>query len=209
MNRSKVLTAALFLSLLVVAPRLAVAFPGGPRLIVAPGFRVRVAPPPPRVEVRPLAPSLTHVWTPGYWTWQDGRHVWVAGQWAVPPQAGHAWVEARWTLEGREWVFVPGHWAPVATAPPIVVPPAPLTAPATVPGEVIVEQALPPDQVETRPPAPSPTHFWIAGHWRWEHRWVWEGGRWESQRADTIWEPAHWVRRGAAWRYIPGHWRPI
>lgn len=41
------------------------------------------APPPPRYEVIPVAPSRAHVWVAGHWAWRPGRHqhVWVPGTW--------------------------------------------------------------------------------------------------------------------------------
>src|SRR4051812_49402716 len=50
--------------------------------VVVPGVRVGVAPPPARVEVRPVAPSRAHVWIPGHWAWRHGAHVWIGGYYA-------------------------------------------------------------------------------------------------------------------------------
>src|SRR5262245_9298433 len=78
----------------VGAPPPHVVAPPPPHVVVAPpvvrgpGVRVRMAPPPMRVEVRPMAPSPRHVWAPGYWQWRGGRHVWMAGSWIVPPVVG-------------------------------------------------------------------------------------------------------------------------
>jgi YXWGXW repeat-containing protein len=72
---------------------------------------VRVAPPTPRVEVIPRAPSSHHVWAPGYWGWhaQENRHVWYGGRWVVG-QPGYAWEPAHWSEHGGYWHFVEGHW---------------------------------------------------------------------------------------------------
>jgi hypothetical protein len=40
---------------------------------------VRVAPPPPVVEVRPAAPGPRYVWMEGYRLLYGGRYVWVPG----------------------------------------------------------------------------------------------------------------------------------
>src|SRR5262249_40884517 len=92
----------------------------GPRATVrvAPGVRVRVAPPARRVEVRVAAPSPRHVWIRGYWLWEGGHHVWIAGHWEVPPMVGQVWVEPQWVQEGGEWVFYPGHWEAAAVPAP-------------------------------------------------------------------------------------------
>jgi hypothetical protein len=41
------------------------------------------APPPPRYEVIPVAPSRDYVWVGGRWVWRPERHqhVWVPGGW--------------------------------------------------------------------------------------------------------------------------------
>src|SRR6185369_3995170 len=49
--------------------------------VFAPAFRLRIAPPAPRVEVRVARPSPRHVWINGYWGWEGGRHVWFPGRW--------------------------------------------------------------------------------------------------------------------------------
>ena len=53
-----------------------------------PLYRARMAPPPMRAEVRPMAPSPRHVWVGGYWGFEGGRHAWVGGRWELPPQPG-------------------------------------------------------------------------------------------------------------------------
>src|SRR5947209_2264469 len=73
--------------------------------VVVPGVRVGVAPPPARVEVRPMAPSREHVWIPGHWAWRSGAHVWIGGHYALPPGAGYHYVQARWVNEGGQWIF--------------------------------------------------------------------------------------------------------
>jgi WXXGXW repeat (2 copies) len=71
---------------------------------------VRVAPPAPRVEVVPRAPSPHHVWAPGYWGWRHPvGHVWYGGHWIVA-QPGYAWEPAHWSERGGYWHFVEGHW---------------------------------------------------------------------------------------------------
>jgi hypothetical protein len=85
---------------------------------------------------------------------------------------------------------------------------APLAAQAQV--EVRVRAAPPAVRVEAVPPAPSPGHYWIGGHWEWEHAsWVWHGGHWVEARVGEAWVRPHWVRVGPEWVFHPGHWAPI
>lgn len=64
---------------------------------------------------------------------------------------------------------------------------------------------------EMQPPAPSPHHVWIAGHWgRHDGRRVWVPGRWVMPPGpDYVWEPARWVDQGGAMVYYEGHWRQV
>lgn len=70
---------------------------------------IRIAPPSPRVEVRPPPPFEGAVWTDGYWRWDSGTHVWVAGRW-VHPRPGHRWSPFRWEERHGVWVLIPGGW---------------------------------------------------------------------------------------------------
>ncbi len=71
---------------------------------------VRVAPPSPRVEVIPRAPSAQYAWAPGYWGWRPHHgHVWLGGHWIVA-QPGYTWEPAHWSERGGYWHFVDGHW---------------------------------------------------------------------------------------------------
>jgi len=69
-----------------------------------------VAPPAPRVEVRPPAPSGAHVWCDGHWGWNGASWAWNAGRWALPPSASVRWSPATWTNVGGRWRFVDGGW---------------------------------------------------------------------------------------------------
>ncbi len=92
-----------------IAPQITVAEP----VVATPPppseYVVQTAPPEPIIEVRPSAPNAGWVWLPGFWHWQNGRHMWVAGHWS-PPQAGYAWEGARWQHFPNGWRMVPGHW---------------------------------------------------------------------------------------------------
>ena len=69
---------------------------------------VRVAPPPPQVEVVP-APRPGFVWDNGHWVWRYGRYEWVPGHWRRI-HVGYHWVPGHWGARGGGWVWIGGHW---------------------------------------------------------------------------------------------------
>src|SRR5579872_3704261 len=70
-----------------------------------------------------------------------------------------------------------------------------------------INVAPPPARVEVIPPAPSPEHYWIAGHWQYEgNQHVWVAGHWEAPRAGEFWVRPFWLREGDAWVFHPGRW---
>ncbi len=72
---------------------------------------IRTAPPPPRsVAIVGVAPTPRHIWIPGYYKGVNGRYVWVAGRWMIPPRPGVVWVPPHWAPRPGGYVFVPGHW---------------------------------------------------------------------------------------------------
>ena len=171
--------------------------------VSVPAVRVRVAPPPLRVEVRPVAPSAAHVWVAGNWAWRGGRHVWIPGAWALAPRPGHVWVEPRWVQESAQWVFYEGYWNnPVEVTPSVVYQPAPPAQP------VLVTVAPPRRVAEVRPAVPFPGAVWIGGHWHWTGaQYVWVGGSWSAPHRGYVWVPERWHQVGHQWRFEPGHWR--
>jgi len=74
------------------------------------GFSVSVTPPPPVVETPPSPPVAGQVWTPGYWSWDGARYVWVPGRYVVAPFPDAVWVGGRWVHRGPRWGWVDGHW---------------------------------------------------------------------------------------------------
>ena len=70
---------------------------------------VRVAPPAARYEVIGRAPSVRHVWAPGYYRWTGVRYNWVGGSWIVR-RPGLRYVPAHYTTVGGYYHFVPAHW---------------------------------------------------------------------------------------------------
>src|SRR5262249_18399810 len=159
---------------------------------------------PPRVEVRPVAPSVSHVWIPGHWAWRGGAHVWIGGHYALPPAPGYHWVHARWGNQGGQWTFYEGHWAlNQPTSPTYGYEPGP--APAR---EWVAEGAPPEPIAEVRPMAPFAGAVWIPGYWQWNgYRHVWVGGHYSAPRAGWVWEPHHWQRTPRGWVHVTGHWR--
>jgi hypothetical protein len=66
------------------------------------------APPPPRVEVVPVAPS-GQVWTPGFWEFVHGQYVWRRGHF-VQGRPGYHWVPENWERHDGYHHFNEGHW---------------------------------------------------------------------------------------------------
>ncbi len=71
---------------------------------------VRIAPPPPVVEVRGPRPGAEFVWVDGYHRWEGERYVWTPGRWDRPPHPGARWVAHRWVRVHDHWELRPGHW---------------------------------------------------------------------------------------------------
>ncbi len=71
---------------------------------------VRLRPPIPIFETRILAPGPDYVWIPGFYRWDGGAYLWVAGRWERPPAHYHTWVPGRWERNRRGWYRVEGHW---------------------------------------------------------------------------------------------------
>ncbi|HNW60782.1 MAG TPA: hypothetical protein PKI62_13965, partial [bacterium] len=70
---------------------------------------IRIAPPAPRVVIRPACPFHLGVWIEGYWNWHDGHYVWIEGRW-IKPRAGQDWVDGRWMHTRYGWDWMPGYW---------------------------------------------------------------------------------------------------
>lgn len=61
------------------------------------------------VIVRPVAPSVRHVWIEGEWVWRGAEYVWQPGYWVVP-EPHKAWIPGHWRKAYGGWNWVPGHW---------------------------------------------------------------------------------------------------
>ena len=71
-------------------------------------LRIGVPPPAPRVvEVPP--PRAGYVWAPGYWNYQNNRHVWVDGRY-MRERRGYHYVEPAWNRDGERYGLRRGHW---------------------------------------------------------------------------------------------------
>jgi len=73
------------------------------------GVSVSIAPPAPMLIVAP-APRPGYLWVPGYWGWNNGRHVWLNGSW-LRERPGYAYWQPRWVQRDGHWLLERGQWA--------------------------------------------------------------------------------------------------
>ncbi len=82
-------------------------------------FNIVVAPPAPIYEVAPaLQPG--YAWAPGYWAWNNDRHVWVRGR-TIVQRDGYNWAPDRWVQQSGTYVRQPGRWERSLDAQPVKV----------------------------------------------------------------------------------------
>lgn len=81
---------------------------------------IRIAPPSARMELVSRSPGAGHVWTPGYWAWNGGGYVWVAGSWQRSPGPGWVWQPAEWQHTPGGFVLIPGRWVQERPVPPTI-----------------------------------------------------------------------------------------
>ncbi len=74
------------------------------------GFSVALTPPAPVVETVPPPPAPGTVWTPGYWSWNGVKYIWVPGQYVVAAFPDAIWIGGRWVPRGGHWTWVDGSW---------------------------------------------------------------------------------------------------
>ena len=74
-------------------------------------YVIVVAPPAPKVEVKPPPPSMEYVWVSGHWKWEPAAkaHAWVPGHWEKH-KVGHVWVHSHWIFYGGKYHFMNGYW---------------------------------------------------------------------------------------------------
>ena len=65
-------------------------------------------PPPAVVEVVP-PPRAGYVWSPGYYNFENDRHVWVRGDWRRERE-GYAYYSNRWVERDGRWRLEREHW---------------------------------------------------------------------------------------------------
>ena len=76
------------------------------------GISVRVGPPPLPVYAQPICPGPGHMWTPGYWAWNEaGGYYWVPGTWVIAP-VGMLWTPGYWGWGGGFYAWHPIYWGP-------------------------------------------------------------------------------------------------
>lgn len=80
-------------------------------------FNIVVAPPAPMYEVVPVM-QPGYVWAPGYWAWNNDRHIWVRGR-TIVQRDGYLWAPDRWVQQGGSYVRQPGRWERSLDAKPM------------------------------------------------------------------------------------------
>ncbi len=84
--------------------------PGYPPAPVQQEVIIAQAPPPPQVEVIPVAPGPNYVWTSGYWYWGGGRWMWTRGTYVARPGPRAVWVGPHYVKRHGGYVWVGGMW---------------------------------------------------------------------------------------------------
>lgn len=87
---------------------LSVALVAGSSAFAQISFNIVVAPPAPMYEVAPVM-QPGYVWAPGYWAWNNDRHIWVRGR-TIVQRDGYNWTPDRWVQQGGYYVRQPGRW---------------------------------------------------------------------------------------------------
>ncbi|MDI1247051.1 MAG: hypothetical protein PSV24_16790 [Rhodoferax sp.] len=96
---------------------LSVALAAGTTAFAQISFNIMVAPPVPLYESVPMM-QPGYVWAPGYWAWNNDRHIWVRGRTMVQ-RDGYRWAPDRWEQQGGAYVRQPGRWERSLEAKPI------------------------------------------------------------------------------------------
>lgn len=75
-------------------------------------FSVRIAPPPIPFYTQPPCPVEDYLWTPGYWSYDEGDYYWVPGVWVRPPRYGFWWTPGYWGYNNGYYGYHHGYWGP-------------------------------------------------------------------------------------------------
>ena len=147
---------------------------------------INSAPPPPRFENAP-APRRGYVWAPGYWNWDGGRHVWLAGHWEAA-RDGYQYQSGEWIRDGGGYRLRAGGWQPVAMRY----------------DEILV---APPAARHERIPHARAGYVWQPGYWDWRgKRYEWVGGLWIAERPGHVYMQPKWVQRDGRWFMEQSRW---
>jgi len=77
------------------------------------------------------------------------------------------------------------------------------------PPRVFIVREPPVARIEVITAAPTPSHLWVSGYWRWGRSdFEWIPGHWERPpRYRSAWVPGHWEREPRGWFYVEGFWK--
>jgi WXXGXW repeat (2 copies) len=71
-------------------------------------FNLNFGPPAAQVEVVP-GPRQGYVWSPGYYNYENNRHVWVNGE-SIREREGYTYQPNRWVERDGRWNLERGRW---------------------------------------------------------------------------------------------------
>ncbi len=97
--RATIATALLLSSLAIAAPTITEA-----------QVYVRIGPPRPLYERRPIAPGPGYAWQGGYHRWDGSRYTWIPGNYVAAPRPRAYWVPGRWINTRRGYYWRDGYW---------------------------------------------------------------------------------------------------
>ena len=75
---------------------------------------------------------------------------------------------------------------------------------------VYIRTAPPNRKTEIRTERPGPKHFWIEGHWRWNHKkntYKWIPGHWVKKREGKTWVHGSWKQTPRGWKWVESYWK--
>ena len=149
---------------------------------------INTEPPAPRYEAIP-APRTGQVWVPGFWNWENNRHVWVAGQWETQ-RSGYQSQRSEGARDNNGWRLNRGGWQQVSNDR----------------GYNLVRVAPPAPRYE-RVPRARPGYVWVPGYWNWRgNRHEWVRGTWMRARSGYEYAQPRWIERNGQWVLEQGRW---